>query len=307
MDAKRNVIGEELLSLSCIKYLNRYPGVEADLYAPDHLPQEPLDVMIYMNIVVPNHAWAKKHIFYLQNGMGDGGHNVLQSLYNMHFDGYLFHAESLLHLHQSLQRPEPAIYLPFGVDTEHFYPRAADPAYAFDCSYVGNDIKGEERTTLYLMPATQFKLGLFGNWKRWSLRKKLKNTFLFWRKSYQRKLAKIATGKIDQDKVPILYSNTRVNLNFTLQDSVNMGALNLRIIEVLACKGFLITDRIPESEKGLLDGVVCSEGGKDLEDKIRYYLAHPEERQAIAERGYAYILKNATAEVMTRKLYNFLT
>jgi hypothetical protein len=52
-----------------------------------------------------------------------------------------------------------------------------------------------------------------------------------------------------------------------------------RPLNILACEAFVISDYLPSME-GLKDYVVFTEGGKDLEEKIRYYLARPEERSA---------------------------
>jgi len=84
------------------------------------------------------------------------------------------------------------IWLPFGVDTDLFYPRPPGLQYAYEVAYVGNDIKGERRTLLYICPALKFNFGLYGNWHlSWS------SWLKFWQvRPYQRRLALIAKGKI---------------------------------------------------------------------------------------------------------------
>ena len=64
-------------------------------------------------------------------------------------------------------------YLPFGVDTDLFYPRDPESEYKFEVCYVGNDIKGEQRTTRYLLPAVNFNLDylVIGRFQNYQLKK----------------------------------------------------------------------------------------------------------------------------------------
>ncbi|MDR2001931.1 MAG: glycosyltransferase [Prevotella sp.] len=302
-----NVIGDELLSLSMIKYLHKIPKVHAELYSPNFPPSAKLDVMIYMNDVPLQSNWARKHVIYIQNGYASGGDAVLRHLASMGFDGFILYSSKLLELHKS--SGGEGIYLPFGVDTELFYPRPIDSAYMFECAYIGNDIKGKDRTEQFIMPAVNYNFGLFGNWHLPGIKYQIKQLIGLAKPwdAYQIRLGKIAKGKIPQEDVPKLYSSAKINLNCTIQDCVDMDVITLRTFEILACKGFLITDRVPAAEKILQGCVVFTDGGKDLDDKIKYYLAHSEERTEIAERGYQYVVKYATIEARVNELYAYLT
>jgi spore maturation protein CgeB len=44
----------------------------------------------------------------------------------------------------------------------------------------------------------------------------------------------------------------------------------------------------------------------DLEDKIRYFLTRPDERQQMAQNGYEYVLKNAASKARMAKFLNYL-
>jgi spore maturation protein CgeB len=302
-----NVIGDELLCLSMIKYLCRIPGVHAELYAPNFLPGNKVDVMVYMNDTPPNFDWAVKHIIYIQNAYNSGGDAVLHHLVKAGYDGFVFYSNKLLQMHKESGRQ--GIFLPFGVDVEEFYPRMPNSVYMFDCAYIGNDIKGKERTENYIMPALKYTFGLFGNWPKPTMKHHIKQLLGFEKpfEKYQICLGKISQGKIPQQEVPVIYSSAKINLNYTIQDCVNMDVITLRTFEILACRGFLITDKVPAAEKMLQDCVVFTDGGKDLDDKIQYYLLHPEERMEIAERGYQYTVKYATIEARVKELYVYLT
>jgi spore maturation protein CgeB len=297
LTSKGNVIGDELHAEGMKKSLMLLGVESCDIYAPNHLPQTKLDVMVYLNETKPQRQWAHKHVAYMQNAFGEGSDKALINIQQMEFDGYAFISNKLLQIHQ--RSGLHGIWLPFGVDTELFHPAEMGQEYSHDVTYVGNDIKGESRTLLYIHPATKFDFGLYGNWQL-SPRYRL----MFWKvRPYQREFALLTRGKIPQQDVPLLYSRSRINLNCTAQDCVDWDVVTLRTYEVLACKGFLITDRVPSAERELKDCLVFTEGGKDLEDKIRYYLTRPTERERIAQNGYEYVLKNATSKV---RMANFL-
>lgn len=81
-----------------------------------------------------------------------------------------------------------------------------------------------------------------------------------------------------------------------------------RIPETIGRGGFLIHPRV----EGITDGTCYTEGEhlacwelgnwSELDDKIDYYLAHPEERRAIADAGRAHVLAGHTYEVRVRQM-----
>lgn len=301
LEGRGNVIGDELYAEAMCRALRRMAGVEAaDLYAPNHLPATPLDVMVYVNDTPVVPAWARRHVRYVQNAYPEGSDVALRRLRAAGADGYAFISRKLLSMH--VDAGGEGIFLPFGVDASVFTPQPPSDAYACEVAYIGNDIKGAERTTRYLLPALSFNLALYGNWALARF-----NPFIRFRTPpYRRKLARCSRGKIPQEAVPTLYSTALVNLNVTAQDCVDWDVITLRTFEVLACKGFLITDRVAAAAEVLDGGVVFTEGGDDLVDKISHYLAHPEERRAIAEAGYRYTIAHATIERRMAELHAYL-
>lgn len=139
---------------------------------------------------------------------------------------------------------------------------------------------------------------MFGNWQLPSipLKRPWKALSLLFLPKYRWKFHKISQGRISQDDVPALYSSSKINLNCTLQSCVDWDVITLRTYEVLACKGFLITDYVPALETELKDGLVITTGGEDLREKIVYYLEHEEERRKIAETGYNIVTAKATCK-----------
>ena len=294
-----NVLGDELYATSLARAL-RATGAEADVYGPNKIPEAQLDWLIHFNESRPVRTMARRHLLYLQNAYGEGADKKLRQLRTFRFDGYAFISRKLLDLHR--EDGFEGLFLPFGVDTSEFHPKPLDPRFEVEVAYVGNDIKGRSRTEAYLLPAADFDFALYGNWNA-------KLGLRFWRRrklEYQKIFAKISRGKIAQEDVPALYSSAKINLNCTAQDCVDWDVITLRTLEVLACKGFLISDRVPSAETLLGGGIVFTSGRDDLQDKIAYYLSNEVERRAIAKTGYNYVVTNASISVTANKLLGYL-
>ncbi|MGK5094014.1 glycosyltransferase [Deltaproteobacteria bacterium TL4] len=305
INSQGNVIGDELLGESLCNVINKiFPDCHAELYAPNYLPKDKLEVMVYLNDIPPQESLAKRHILYLQNGgYGEQAADLLERLAHFGYDHYIFFSKQLLELHQ--HAGGEGLFLPFGVDTDFFQPRCLEQVYRHDVAYVGNDIKGEERTMQYLYPAIEFNFGLYGNWRL--PRSRLK----FWKNwkrvaPYKIEFEKLSKGKIPQEKVPVLYSSAKINLNCTLQDCVDWEVITLRTYEVLACKGFLISDIVPVAKETMQGCLVFTEGHEMLREQIRYYLAHEKERDDIAQNGYEYVTQHASISVRARELVNYI-
>ncbi len=106
--------------------------------------------------------------------------------------------------------------------------------------------------------------------------------------------------------MPKVFLFSKINLNFTSKP-IRSG-LPLRIWDILGAGGFLLTNfqsEIPE----------YFEVGKDLEafaseeelvEKIRYYLAHDEEREEIARNGYQKAKEQYSLETRVRQMLECL-
>jgi len=299
-----NVIGDELLAESLCAAINKHlTEWHAELYASNHLPKSKLEAMIYLNDIRPKDSYAKYHILYLQNGgYGEGAQNLLDRLRGYGYDGYIFFSKKLLDLH--IGKNGKGLFLPFGVDMELFRPMQPQFKYQHEVAYVGNDIKGESASSRYLLPAANFEFGLYGNWDAKSRFKIWKN----WKKPplYKEKFKNISRGKIPQSDVPTLYSSAKINLNCTLQDCIDWDVITLRTYEVLACKGFLISDLVPIAEQTMKDCLVFTEGDEFLHEQIAYYLGHENERREIAENGYEYVVKNGSVGARAKEMVYYL-
>ncbi|MFH1741857.1 MAG: glycosyltransferase [bacterium] len=99
-------------------------------------------------------------------------------------------------------------------------------------------------------------------------------------------------GPLPFDQLPDLFASSSINLN--LHSLQCPRSLNPRDFDVLAAGGFLLSDRVPEADAGLLaDGedAVFYQGETDLSEKVHYYLENEDERNRIAERGHETVME----------------
>ena len=87
------------------------------------------------------------------------------------------------------------------------------------------------------------------------------------------------------------FSQSKIIVNESIQDDLNM-----RVFESLACKRLLLTEDIPAVRDHFEDGkhLVLFKTHDEAVEKAKYYLAHDEERNAIAEAGYKEFLEKHT-------------
>ncbi len=77
-----------------------------------------------------------------------------------------------------------------------------------------------------------------------------------------------------------------------------------RVFEVPASGGFLLTNNIPQAAGFYEIGreMIVYDSTEELKRLIRYYLEHPEERAAIADKGYQRARKEHTYTHRLRQL-----
>ncbi|MDD5109206.1 MAG: glycosyltransferase [Candidatus Omnitrophica bacterium] len=276
----RNFIGDEYMALFIRKELLKFAEVEyCELF--NKYPEVKLDILVYLNKEKPDLKKAKKHVVFFQNAYPEGNDNALKEFQSYNFDGYMFASKKLLDYHQQLGYE--GIYLPFATDPDFFKPVLSQDKYKFEVAYVGNNIKGPERTIKYIYPAFNFNFGLFGNWglktfKGWPLPRMIFRPH--------------SLGQISMDELLILYSSAKIILNCSIQQHADWDTVIGRIYDVMACNGFLISDPIPSAKNKFGDIIEFSQGGRDLVNKIKYYLKHEDERLERAQKGRDLILKS---------------
>jgi spore maturation protein CgeB len=117
--------------------------------------------------------------------------------------------------------------------------------------------------------------------------------------------------RITSEECVKIFNASKINLN--LHSSVGVEELvskgdfvNPRTFEVAACSGFQLVD-----ERGLLhecfapDELATFTSLPELKEKMEYFLAHPEEREAIARRGRERVLREHTYAHRMERLLDF--
>lgn len=93
-------------------------------------------------------------------------------------------------------------------------------------------------------------------------------------------------GVVDYHRqMPLVFSGSRINLNISLR-SIHSG-IPLRVLDIMACGGFLLTNWQPELEEYFVEGVEFAvfDSMDECVEKVHYYLTHEEERRKIAQAG----------------------
>ncbi len=95
-------------------------------------------------------------------------------------------------------------------------------------------------------------------------------------------------GCVSFDRVINIFNSSKINLNFTSIGDRDVKQTKGRIFEITMCGGFLVTEHAPGLEEffEVDKEIVCFETVEEAVDKIRYYLKHDAQRQAIANAGW---------------------
>lgn len=102
-------------------------------------------------------------------------------------------------------------------------------------------------------------------------------------------------GHIDTRLVRDIFSSALICPSVSESHSQAFGYdLIERPFKLLANKSFVICDKVAGFEDLFPDGMVYAATPKEFEEKIRYYIKYPDERNAIAERGQKAALAHQT-------------
>jgi len=124
-------------------------------------------------------------------------------------------------------------------------------------------------------------------------------------------------GQVSPGKMVNIFNKTKININFTgivtknaLRKRLNVDCrlkqMKGRMAEIALCGGFVLSEYVPG-----IDEVFCIDKEiavfhtkRDLLEKIKYYLEHEEEREAIAARGYIRALRDYEISEAIPRLIN---
>ena len=118
------------------------------------------------------------------------------------------------------------------------------------------------------------------------------------------KLKWCKNSKIDyENEMPLVFNRAKINLNITLR-SIGSG-IPLRVLDVLGCGGFLLTDPQPEVLEYFEEDkeLVIYRSIEECLEKIDFYLKHEELRKSIAMAGKKAVVERFNYDVMLDKLF----
>jgi hypothetical protein len=95
------------------------------------------------------------------------------------------------------------------------------------------------------------------------------------------------------EKAAARYGNSKICFNISMLDDINM-----RCFEIMATGSFLLTNWIPTIGEFFEDGthLALYRSEEEMVEKARYYLAHDEEREKIAQAGYEEVMAKHTIQ-----------
>ncbi len=110
-------------------------------------------------------------------------------------------------------------------------------------------------------------------------------------------------GPVDFAKqAPLIYNGSKINIYVTPR-AIKSG-IPLRVLEMMACQGFVLVNYQEDLAKEFEDGkeLVMYRSLEEMVEKIRYYLEHEDERRKIARAGYEKVLREYNYAAKLRKI-----
>ena len=182
------------------------------------------------------------------------------------------------------------------LNPKYHFPTTPDKKYECDIVFLGANLplKKELFNELLFPLQKKYNVKLFG--PGWTLRDKALRALAY--SARRMKLSKL-NDIISKQRITVpledenkLYSSAKISINIHERregPTKNHVILNERTFKIPGCGGFEICDYIPPKEVLRRyfreDEVVYAENSKDWFDKIYHYLNHPEEREAIRQKG----------------------
>jgi len=170
-----------------------------------------------------------------------------------------------------------AVYVPQFTNPERFKPAEKEQDKSFKVLFVGSNNYTFGRKSVDYAILAGVDLAVFGkNWAKTLDVKYLKGEF------------------INNDELYKYYANADIVLNDHREDMRYFGSVSNRIFDVTASGGFVLTDYLPEIEQIYGNSVATYKDYYEFKEKLEYYLAHPDERELMAQKAREITLKNFT-------------
>lgn len=176
----------------------------------------------------------------------------------------------------------------------HRFPFALPSALRYDVSFVGQRY-GKREEQIGAVREAGLPVRCFGyGWQGGRLRH-YRNVVL---RIFGLKRWLTNEGRVSFPEMLSLFAASQVNINFSDSSAPGRRQIKARNFEVTGAGGFLLTEEVEGLEDYFHVGkeIVTFHDKSDLLAKARYYLAHEEERAAIADAGRRRVLSEHTYE-----------
>lgn len=254
-----NVQGDELVARSWIKSLSK----RIEVHSVDLNGNNDYDITISFSPLIHQNCKSRVNILYLQNVFPKPAWPGTVEMFHIHkskYDAFIFPSDGIKNACES-----NGLVCQFATDTDLFYPDS-DDKFNFNTCFVGNNIRNSDTTNKHILCAEKFGLAIFGNPSSWNN----KNCY----------------GKITIEDERKLYSSSKICLNAHLDEHLQYGSFNFRIFNILACKGFIVSDRSKYLEDEFGECMVFADDQQQVIQQIDYYLNNPQETIKYRENGY---------------------
>lgn len=235
----------------------------------DH-PNSSLDAFLY-DISFVGSLYTEKHNFFERmTTLTDYTKGYLDALMSaqMNIQGYNFIQESLSPIMDDLYKALPMEPNPDGVESRE---------YLYAQYVINRKITGLERTRILKAVTAHHPMDLFTHDRTFVIPNLMNH------------------GPVENvTEMPLVFKKSRINLNISLR-SIKSG-IPQRAFDIMGSGGFLLSNYQSDFMDNFIPGKDFDyyESMDDLLTKIDYYLAHDDERSAIAQNGHDKIAKAHT-------------
>lgn len=217
-----------------------------------------------------------------------------------YYDYYFINSSYSVEEHKR-QGIKSCYYLPFGVDLQ-FYKKIVLAngdynRYKCDVGFAG---AWDQNRQNLLQGLTGFdNVSIWG--PKWRKRNK-------GNKGNKEMLKLIKGDGIYHDEVVKFYNSAKINININAWYNYIVSGVSLRVFDIPACGGFLLTDfveELPELYK-LPEEMETFKTQDEFMDKIKYYLKNDSKRKKISENGYRRVITDHTYEIRMKQLLDII-
>lgn len=120
------------------------------------------------------------------------------------------------------------------------------------------------------------------------------------------RLKDYACGFVPYADMPKVYRNTKIVIDDANSATKSFGAVNSRVFDALASGVLVLTNGILGAEETFSGMLPSFDSKEQLREKLIYYLENDKEREELAAKLQAFVLKNHTYDVRAERLREIL-